>query len=55
MFAGVENAPDSGVIRTIFLDGQGQTWATGSNSSGQLCLGDTVEKVMIPERMPIEG
>ena len=51
-FAGVESAPGSGNVHTILLDAQGRAWAMGSNGAGQLCLGDDVEKVMIPERVP---
>ncbi|KAL7536848.1 hypothetical protein ACHAXR_013193, partial [Thalassiosira sp. AJA248-18] len=52
VFAGVENSPNSGVVHTILLDNRGRAWAMGSNSKGQLCLGDSVDQVMIPERIP---
>ncbi|KAL3773023.1 hypothetical protein ACHAW5_000988 [Stephanodiscus triporus] len=55
VFAGVENSPGSGTIHTILLDVQGRAWATGSNEKGQLCLGDDVTMVTIPEKIPIEG
>ncbi|KAL3826440.1 hypothetical protein ACHAXA_011249 [Cyclostephanos tholiformis] len=55
VYAGVENSPGSGVIHTILLDVQGHAWATGSNEKGQLCLGDNVTMVVIPEKIPIEG
>ncbi|KAL7469045.1 hypothetical protein ACHAXS_009292 [Conticribra weissflogii] len=54
VYAGVESAPDSGIIHTILLDRQGRAWATGSNSMGQLCLGDNEDR-MIPELIPIDG
>lgn len=54
-FTGVENSPDSGVIHTILLDALGRAWVTGSNSNGQLCLGDGIEQLTIPERIPMEG
>ena len=53
-FAGVEQTPDSGIIHTVLLDTKGQAWATGSNSVGQLCLGDDANRMM-PERIPIDG
>ncbi len=54
-FAGVENSLDTGVVHTILLDAQGQAWAMGSNGNGQLCLGDSVDKVFIPEKIPFNG
>lgn len=54
-FAGVENSPTTGVVHTILLDSQGQAWAMGSNGSGQLCLGDGVDKAFIPEKIPFNG
>ena len=54
-FSGVEYTPNSGIIHTILLDVDGQAWASGSNSNGQLCLGDEVEQVKIPEKIPLEG
>ncbi|KAL9190639.1 hypothetical protein ACHAXT_000345 [Thalassiosira profunda] len=53
-FAGVANTEGEENIHTILLDGRGRAWATGSNSAGQLCLGDTVDR-MIPERIPLEN
>jgi alpha-tubulin suppressor-like RCC1 family protein len=54
VFAGVENELSSGIIHTILLDRQGSAYATGSNSQGQLCLGDEDER-MFPAQIPIEG
>ena len=54
VFAGVESSPGSGIIHTILVDRQGRAWATGSNSKGQLCLGDDSDR-MVPERILIEG
>lgn len=51
-FAGVENTPGEGDIHTVFVDGRGNAWSTGSNDVGQLCLGDTVDR-LLPTR--IEG
>ena len=53
-FAGVENAPKTGIIHTILLDANGRAWAMGSNSKGELCLGDNIDK-MAPQRIPIDG
>jgi len=58
-FAGVENSPDSltqdaGIIHSILLDKQGHVYATGSNSKGQLCLGDSNNR-MVPEKIPLDG
>ena len=55
VFAGVENQPGYGVIHTVLLDAQGRVWATGSNKNGQLCLGENITMVTIPEAIPIEG
>ncbi|KAL7518036.1 hypothetical protein ACHAWX_002900, partial [Stephanocyclus meneghinianus] len=54
VFAGVENEPGSGIIHTVLLDSEGRAWATGSNSKGQLCLGDEIDR-LIPEIISIEG
>ena len=53
-FAGAERATDSGIIHTILLDRQGNAYATGSNSKGQLCLGDEDDR-SIPTQIPMEG
>ena len=47
LFAGVENTPNSGTIHTILLDTKGRAWATGSNSKGQLCLGDNNDRMIL--------
>ena len=54
VFAGVERIPDSGIIHTILLDRQGNAYATGSNSKGQLCLGDEDDR-SIPTLISLEG
>ena len=54
VFAGAENGVVSGIIHTILFDQEGRAWATGSNSKGQLCLGDK-EHRMVPQMVPIEG
>ena len=54
VFAGVENSPGSGIIHTILLDSEGRPWATGSNTKGQLCLGDESDR-LIPVMINIEG
>ena len=41
VYAGVEQISNSGIIHTILLDVNGNAYAAGSNSKGQLCLGDT--------------
>eukprot|EP00970_Alexandrium_tamarense_P012185 scaffold2811_cov188-Alexandrium_tamarense.AAC.1 len=43
VFAGVEST--AGVIHTILLDQNGNVYATGSNSAGQLCLGDEEDRM----------
>jgi alpha-tubulin suppressor-like RCC1 family protein len=53
-FAGVEHPPESGVMHSVLLDRQGNAYATGSNSKGQLCLGDDEER-LIPQQIPMEG
>lgn len=54
VFAGVESSLGNASIHTIFLDRRGRVWATGSNSKGQLCLNDDVDR-LIPELIPFEG
>ena len=51
VFAGVESGNG---IHSILLDEGGQAFAVGSNSAGQLCLGNQVD-VGIPERIPFEN
>ena len=52
--AGVERVEGSGIIHSVLLDGNGHAYATGSNSLGQLCLGDTDDR-FVPERIPIDA
>ena len=40
VYAGVEASVDSGLIHSIFLDEDGNVFASGNNDKGQLCLGD---------------
>lgn len=54
MFAGVENSPDSGIVHTILMDRNGNAYAMGSNSKGQLCLQDESDR-LIPTMIRIEG
>ena len=54
VYAGVENEVRSGNIHSILLDGRGRAWATGANNAGQLCLGDTLDR-MIPQKIPIKN
>ena len=54
-FAGVEQSPDSGIVHSVLIDSSGQAWAFGSNSAGQLCLGDSVARADIPERITLPG
>ena len=44
VYAGVEQSSNSGIVHTILLDVYGRAWATGSNSRGQLCQGDTLNR-----------
>ena len=44
VLAGVESAPGAGGMHIVLLDADGNTYATGSNGRGQLCLGDVVER-----------
>ena len=53
VFAGVDGESPPGSIHSIFLDRQGRAWAAGSNSKGQLCLGDD-EHRLLPNRIPID-
>ena len=39
VFAGAENAANSGIIHSILIDNRGKAYATGSNTRGQLCIG----------------
>jgi len=43
-YAGVEHGEGSGIIHSMFLDLDGNAWATGANDYGQLCLGDQVDR-----------
>ena len=47
-YAGVENG--EGNTHTMLIDSVGRVWATGSNTKGQLCLGDAIDR-LIPERI----
>lgn len=40
VYAGVEATVDSGLIHSMFLDEDGNVFASGNNDKGQLCLGD---------------
>ena len=55
-YAGVELTEGSGIIHSMFLDLDGNAWATGANNAGQLCLGDqfnrfTPHKVTLSEKV----
>ena len=55
-YAGVELTAGSGIIHSMFLDVNGNAWATGANNAGQLCLGDqfnrfTPHKVTLSEKV----
>ena len=41
VFAGVEGADCSCLIHSVFIDIDGNVYASGNNDNGQLCLGDT--------------
>lgn len=41
VFASVEAVEDSGLLHSIFIDINGNVYASGNNDKGQLCLGDT--------------
>lgn len=53
-FAGAEQFSSPGSMHSIFLDSDGRVYATGSNSKGQLCLGDFADR-SIPQRIVVEG
>ena len=53
VFAGVDST-NTGIIHSILLDRRGRVYATGSNNSGQLCLGNSADQ-MIPVNIPIES
>lgn len=48
-YAGVEM--EAGNTHTMLIDNMGRVWATGSNTNGQLCLGDEIDR-LIPEKIP---
>eukprot|EP00804_Cyclotella_cryptica_P007661 CCRYP_015247-RB/>CCRYP_015247-RB protein AED:0.17 eAED:0.17 QI:1704/1/1/1/0.82/0.91/24/1518/1368 len=41
VFASVETVEDSGLLHSLFIDTNGNVYASGNNDKGQLCLGDT--------------
>ena len=50
-FAGARDELDPrGGMHSALLDGRGNVWLFGSNSNGQLCLGDDVDR-LVPERL----
>jgi len=53
-FAGAEQFASPGSMHTILLDSEGGVYATGSNSKGQLCIGDFADRY-IPQRIGIVG
>jgi len=53
VYAGVEQSSNSGIIHTILLDVNGKAYAAGSNSRGQLCQGDTLNRD-IPQLIPMD-
>ena len=54
VFTGVENKEGTREVHTVLLDGKGNAWATGANDSGQLCLGDDIDR-LIPERIELDA
>ena len=53
VYTGVEQSPNSGIVHTILLDVYGRAYSTGSNSKGQLCQGDTLNRD-IPQMIPMD-
>ena len=53
-FAGAEQFSSPGSMHTILLDSDGRVYATGSNSKGQLCIGDFADR-SAPQRILIAG
>ncbi|KAL7537849.1 hypothetical protein ACHAXR_012514 [Thalassiosira sp. AJA248-18] len=53
-FAGAEDMSSPGSIHSLLIDQDGQAWVTGSNSKGQLCVGDFDDR-LIPQKVPIDG
>ena len=51
-YAGVELVEGSGIIHSMFLDLEGNAWATGANGDGQLCLGNQVDK-FVPHKVAL--
>lgn len=51
-FAGAEQFSSPGSMHTILLDSDGRVYATGSNSKGQLCIGDFADRTT-PQRIAI--
>ncbi|KAL7469046.1 hypothetical protein ACHAXS_009293, partial [Conticribra weissflogii] len=48
VFAGAESSSGSGEIHSMFIDVNGNVFATGNNLNGQLCLGDNDDR-LLPE------
>ena len=54
VFAGADQISSPGSIHSLLIDNEGQVWATGSNSKGELCLGDFDDR-LIPTKIPLTG
>jgi len=46
LFAGVEDVEGSGRMHSVFIDTNGNVYATGYNARGQLCLGDEESRTL---------
>lgn len=54
VFAGVNPEDDPGSMHSFLIDDEGQAWATGSNTYGELCLGDFEDR-LVPTRVTLNG
>jgi len=54
VIAGVESSDGSGRIHSVFIDMEGNAYASGNNDVGQLCLGDEVSRDL-PTRIKLPG
>ncbi len=52
VFAGADQISSPGSIHSLFIDTEGQVWATGSNEKGQLCVSDFDDR-LIPTKIPL--
>lgn len=54
VIAGADQETATGSIHSMFIDTDGQVWATGSNAKGELCLGDFDDR-LLPTKVAMQG